>query len=181
MPIGSKVCDMCSVYGAGTPVQQPQPWVPPADSVAPPQLASSAAAWAGGQARPSQPLELQKARKQVLRAARIFAILGGISAGIGVLAEVLDWTAVLGLFNWFSVVEGGIFIGLAYFARSGSIIAISLGAGLYFLDTIALLFSGHFSIFRLIVLAVLVRAVMAAKLLRQQPKAAAGADQFRAA
>ncbi|GAC1479155.1 MAG: hypothetical protein PVSMB9_02420 [Candidatus Dormibacteria bacterium] len=182
MPIGSKTCDMCAVTGSIAPVGQPVPWQPPKDAAAPGELASSAASWAGGyQGRPTAPLELEKARKQVRRAASYFAFIGGLSAGLGICAELFDWTAVLALFNWFSVAEGGIFLALAYFARGGSMVAIIIGACLYFLDTIALLFSGHFSVVRLLILAYLVRAVMAANQLRQQPKVSAAQDQSRAA
>ena len=181
MPIGSKTCDVCSVYGAGTPVQ-PQAWVPPANAAVPAQLASSAASWAGGHAaRPSQPLQLDKARKQVRRAARYFVVVGGISVGLGTLAELFDWTAVQGLFNWFAVGEGAIFLAIAYFVRGGSMTAIVIGAALYCLDTLALLFAGYFSIVRLLIIAVLIRAVLAANLLRLQRKAASTPDQSRAA
>lgn len=173
---------MCAVYGAGTPVQQPQPWVPPADSAAPPELASSAASWAGGYAsRPSLNQDLKKAHKHVRRAVLYFAIYGGIAAGLGVAAEVFDWTAVQSIFNWFSAIEGGIFLLLAYLASRRSAVAIGIGAGLYFLDTLALLFSGHFSYVRLFILAVLIRSVLAANMLRQHEKTAAAPDQSRAA
>lgn len=183
MPIGSKTCDICSTYGAATPVQQPQAWVAPAEAAAPVELASSAASWSGGyDNRPGKPAELQKARKQVRRAARIFAIVGGLSVALGLAAEVFDWTSVLGLINWYTVAEGSIFLVLAFFAGKGSLVAVAAGAALYFLDSIALLFSGHFSVVRLLILAVLVRAVLAANMLRQQGQTAtAGNDQTRAA
>ena len=173
---------MCAVTGSIAPVGQPAPWQSPTDAAGPNELASSAASWAGGyQGRPTLPLELEKAGKQVRRAASYFALIGVISAGLGICAEISDWTAVLGLFNWFSVAEGSIFLALAYFARRASMVAIIIGACLYFLDTLALLFSGHFSVLRLLVLAYLVRAVLAANQLRQQPKAAPAQDQSRAA
>ncbi|MDQ6883612.1 MAG: hypothetical protein M3077_05145 [Candidatus Dormibacteraeota bacterium] len=182
MPIGSKTCDMCAVTGAIAPVGQPQPWQAPRDAVGPEALASSAASWAGGyQGRPSLPLELEKARKQVGWAARYFAVIGGLSAGLGICAELFEWTSVLGFFNWFSAIEGAIFVVLAYFARGASVVAIGIGAGLYFLDTLALLLSGHFSLFRLLILAVLIRAVLAANMVRKHAAASRAQDQSRAA
>jgi len=182
MPLGSKTCDMCAVTGAVAPVQQPQSWVPPADAAAPSELAASAASWAGGYAtRPTQPLELEKARKQVRRAATYFAVIGTLSVALGLAAEIFDWTAVLALLNWFTVAEGSIFLVVAYFARSGSLIAVGTGAALYFLDSLALLFSGHFSIIRVFILVALGRAVLAAYQLRQHTRTPAAQSQSKAA
>jgi hypothetical protein len=106
---------------------------------------------------------------------------GGIAAGLGVAAEVFDWTAIQSIFNWFSAIEGGIFLVLAYLASRKSAVAIGIGAGLYFLDTLALLFSGHFSYLRLFILAVLIRSVLAANMLSKRAKTVAAPDQSRAA
>jgi len=180
MPIGRKTCDICAVMGAIAPVQQP--WQPPVDAAAPSELASSAASWAGGYAsRPSLNQDLEKAHKHVRRAVRYFAVYGGIAAGLGVAAEVFDWTAIQSIFNWFSAIEGGIFLVLAYLASRKSAVAIGIGAGLYFLDTLALLFSGHFSYLRLFILAVLIRSVLAANMLSKRAKTVAAPDQSRAA
>lgn len=161
---------------------QPVAWRPPTDAAGPGELASSASSWAGGyESRPTAPLELVKARKQVRRTATYFAVIGGISVGLGTLAELFDWTAVQGLFNWFAVGEGAIFLAIAYFVRGGSMTAIVIGAARYCLDTIALLFAGYFSVVRVLIIAVLIRAALAANLLRQQRKAAAAQDQSRAA
>jgi len=161
---------------------QPVAWQPPKDAAGPGELASSATSWAGGyDKRPTAPVELAKARKHVRRASTYFAVIGGISVGWGTLAELFDWTAVQGLFNWFSAGEGAIFLAIAYFVRGGSMPAIVIGAALYCLDTLALLFAGYFSIVRVLIIAVLIRAVLAANLLRQQRKAASAPDQSRAA
>jgi hypothetical protein len=183
MPMGSKVCDMCSVYGAGAVAPVQQPWQPPKEAAGASELATSAATWATvpGAVRPSSDAALLKARKQVRRAARYFAVIGGLSVALGALSELLDWTAVLAVFNWFTVAEGAIFLALAYFARTGSLVAVGTGAGLYLLDTIALLVSGHFSIIRVFILVALARGVLAANVLRQQSKATVPESQSRAA
>jgi len=187
MPTGSKTCDMCSVYGAGAVAPVQQPWQPPKDAAGASELATSAASWATapGIVRPPSDAALLKARKQVRRAATYFAVIGTISVALGLAAEVFDWTALLGLVNWYSVGEGVFFLVLAYFARKGSIFAILAGGGLYFLDSLAWAFSGHVSIVRMLILFVLFRAALAAKMLRRQKKLYATgpdpADRTRAA
>ena len=183
MPIGSKTCDMCSVYGAGAVAPVQQPWQPPKEVAGAPELASSAASWAAapGAVRPASDADLTRARKQVRRAATYFAVVGAISVALGLAAEIFDWTAVLALLNWYTVAEGSIFLLLAYFARGGSLIAVGTGAALYFLDSIALLFSGHFSIVRIFILLALGRAVLAAYQLRQHGKSLAAQPQSKAA
>lgn len=179
MPIGSKTCDMCSVYGAGAVAPVQQPWQPPKEAAGASELATSASSWATapGVVPPPSDAALLKARKQVRRAATYFAVIGAISVALGLAAEVFDWTPVLALLNWYTVAEGSIFLLLAYFARGGSLIAIGTGAALYFLDSLALLFSGHFSIVRVFILLALGRAVLAAYQLRQHAKTSSAQRQ----
>src|SRR2546423_1128662 len=126
-----------------------------------------------------------KAQKAMRRAFWIFAVVGTISVGLGALAELADLTALLGLFNWASVGEGAIFLLLAYWTQRGSFIATALGTGLYVIDSVLLLVTGHFSIVRLLIIIALVRAVLSANLLRQQRQQAmstiGGGDQTRVA
>ena len=179
--MGSKTCDMCATIGAIAPAQPA--WTPPKEVAGAPELSSSAASWATvpGTIRKT---DLDKATKGVRRAFRIYAIIGVLNLGVGLLAELADLTALQGLFNWYSAIEGGIFLLIAYFVRRGSLAATIVGALLYLLDTLALILSGSFSIVRLVVLVFLGEAILAAnqlrkqrKLLRQQPPV----DQSRAA
>lgn len=167
IPLGSKTCDMCATVGAIAPVQPV--WTPPKDAAGAAELASSAASWAlpAGATRKT---DLDKATKGVRRAFQIYAILGVLNLGLGLLAELADLTALQGLFNWYSAIEGGIFLVIAYFVRSGSMPAAIVGAVLYFLDTLALIFAGYFSVVRIIILAVLGEAILATNQLRKQRK-----------
>ena len=167
IPLGSKACDMCATVGAIAPAQTV--WTPPKDAAGAAELASSAASWAlpAGAVRKT---DLDKAAKGVRRAFRIYAVLGVLNLGLGLLAELADLTALQGLFNWYSAIEGGIFLVIAYFVRGGSMPAAIVGAVLYFLDTVALIFAGYFSVVRIIILAVLGEAILATNQLRKQRK-----------
>lgn len=184
IPLGSKDCDMCATVGSIAPANQP--WTPPKEASGPLELSSAAASWAAqpGAVRPPLPADIAKARKELTSGFRIFAIIGVINLVAGLVAELADVTALKGLFNWFSVIEGAIFLVVAIFVRKGSMVATSIGAGLYFLDTIALIIAGYFSIIRIVILFFLGRAILSANFLRQQRKAMqqqAPADQSRAA
>jgi hypothetical protein len=180
---------MCAAVGLVAPVQQPQVWQPPTESGPPVQFASSAASWVGGrEARPTSDIELAKARNSVKRAARIFMIVGGVSMGLGLAAELGNITVLLDLFDWGAVIEGGIFLLLAFFAWRGSLVAIGIGTGLYALDTVVLLATAHFSVVRILVIVWLGQSFLSAITLRQHAKRAAAAkttaippDQARAA
>jgi len=181
IPLGSKRCDMCAAVGAVAPAQQV--WTPPKEAAGATELASSAASWATSPGA-IRKTDLDKATKGMRRAFRIYAIIGVINLGIGLLAELADLTALQNLFNWYSVIEGGIFLVIAYFVRRGSMGATIVGAVLYLLDTLALILAGYFSIVRIIILVFLGEAILAAnqlrkqrKLMRQQPPV----DQSRAA
>ncbi len=184
IPLGSKSCDMCATVGSIAPAQQP--WTPPKEASGPLELSSSAASWAAqpGAVRPPLPADIEKAKKELTSGFRIFAIIGIINLGAGLVAELADVTVLKALFNWFSVGEGAIFLVVAYFVRSGSIVATAIGASLYFLDTVALILAGYFSIIRIVILFFLGRAILSANFLRQQRKAMQQqppVDQSRAA
>jgi hypothetical protein len=182
IPLGSKRCDLCAAVGAIAPAQPV--WRPPKEVAGAAELSSSSAAsWATSPGA-IRKTDLDKATKRVRRAFRIYAIIGVINLGIGLLAELADLTALEGLFNWYSVIEGGIFLVIAYFVRSGSLPATIVGAVLYLIDTLALILAGYFSIVRIIVLAFLGEAILAANQLRKQRKAMqqqSNADKLRAA
>ena len=167
MPLGRKTCDMCAAVGAVAPAQPV--WIPPTDAAGASELSKSAASWVTtpGTIRKT---DLDKATKGVRRAFRIYAILGVLNLGLGLVAEFADLTALQGLFNWYSVIEGGIFLLIAYFVRGGSMPAAIIGAVLYFLDTLALIFTGYFSIVRIIILVALGEAILATNQLRKQRK-----------
>jgi hypothetical protein len=184
IPLGSKSCDMCAAVGSVAPAQQA--WTPPKEAAGPLELSSSAASWAAGPGavRPPTPAALQRAKKELASGFRIFAIIGILNLGAGLVAELADVTVLKALFNWFSVIEGAIFLVIAVFVRSGSMVATAIGASLYFLDTVALIFAGYFSIVRIVILFFLGRAILSANFLRQQRKAMQEqppADQTRAA
>jgi hypothetical protein len=181
IPLGSKTCDMCATVGAIAPAQPV--WTPPKEVAGASELSRSAASWASSPGTIRQ-TDLAKAKKGVRRAFRIYTIVGVINIGLGSLAELADLTALQSIFNWYSAVEGGIFLLIAYFVRRGSLAATIVGAVLYLLDTLALILAGSFSIVRLIILVFLGEAILAANQLRKQRKLMAQqppADQSRAA
>lgn len=184
IPLGSKSCDMCATVGSIAPANQP--WTPPKEAAGPSELSSSAANWAAqpGAVRAPLPADIEKARKELTSGFRIFAIIGVLNLIAGLVAELGNVAALLSLFNWFSVGEGAVFLVVAVFVRKGSIVATSIGAGLYFLDTVALILAGYFSIIRIVILFFLGRAILSANFLRQRRKAMQqqpSADQPRAA
>ena len=187
IPIGRKSCDMCAAVGAVAPAQPA--WTPPKEAAAPQELSSSAASWAAasGAARPALPADLKKAEKKVREAWQFIAGLGVLNIGVGILAEAASITPLLNYFDWFSVGVGVVFLVLAYFIRSGSMVAIGITIGLYALDTALLFWFGHFAIIRIVILVFLLQGLGSLNLLRQQRKAAAqqqagtGPDQQRAA
>jgi hypothetical protein len=211
IPLGSKKCDMCATTDAIAPVQPissippqaPVTWNPPEQAAwSPPQQSSTPSAVVGSTPTwPSTPSPVQgatvpatdvaaslKAKKALRQAFWLFVIVGGISVGLGVLAELGEISALLGFFNWYSVGEGAIFLVLAYFTWRGSLIAAIIGAGLYVLDSILLLITGYFSIVRVAIIIGLARTILSAYTFRQQAKqlstqqgAAAPSDQMRAA
>jgi hypothetical protein len=186
IPIGSKTCDICAAIGAVAPAQQA--WTAPKKAAAPQKLSSSATSWAAvaGTGRPALPADLKKAEKKVREAWQFIAAIGVLNIGMGVLAEAAGITVLLNYFDWFSAGVGVAFLLLAYFIRSGSMVAVGITIGLYALDTVLLFWAGHFAILRIVILIFLVQALGSLKLLREQRKAAAqrqpsGADQMRAA
>ena len=184
--IGSKTCDMCAADGTVAPAQQV--WTAPREAAGPLELSSSATSWAAaaGAGRPALPTDLKKAEKKVREAWQFIAAIGVINIGVGILAEAASITVLLNYFDWFSVGVGVVFLALAYFIRGGSMVAMGITIGLYALDTLLLFWTGHFAIFRIIVLVFLVQALGSLNLLRQQRRLAAqqqptGPDQMRAA
>ncbi len=181
IPLGSKACEVCATYGAMAPAQPV--WTAPKEAAGAGELASSSASWATSPGA-IRKTDLDKAAKGVRRAFWIYAIVGAINLGIGLLAELADLTPLQGLFNWYSAVEGGIFLVIAYFVRGGSLPATIVGAILYLLDTLALIFAGYFSIVRFAILVFLGEAILSANQLRKQRKLVQQqlpADQPRAA
>src|SRR5437667_7354752 len=187
IPLGSRSCDMCAVTGAVAPAQQPLVWQPPNQATAPTELASSAASWAasGAAVRPALPTDIQKAQKRVRHAWQFIAFIGALSVVLGTVAELGNIDLLQNYVDWYAVVEGAIFLVLAYFVRRGSLIALGIAIGLYALDTVALFATGHFGIIRILILLFLLRSLGAANLLRQHRKALAqqptAQDQPRAA
>jgi hypothetical protein len=184
IPLGRKDCDICTTVESIAPVQQA--WTPPKVAAGPQELSSSAASWAAhpGAVRAPLPADIEKARKELTSGFRIFLIIGLINLVAGLVAELGNVAALQKLFNWFSVIEGAIFLAVAIFVRKGSMVATSIGAGLYFLDTVALILTGYFSIVRIIILFFLGRAILSANFLRQHRKSMQqqpAANQSRAA
>ena len=186
IPIGRKSCDMCAAVGAVAPAQPA--WTPPREAAAPHELSSSAASWAAaaGATRPALPTDLKKAEKKVRETWQFIAAIGLINIGVGILAEAAGITALLNYFDWFSVGVGVVFLILAYFIRSGSMVAMWITIGLYALDTALLFWFGHFAVVRIFILVFLLQGLGSLNLLRQQRKAAAqqqapSSDQRRAA
>jgi hypothetical protein len=180
IPLGSKTCEICATYGASAPA--PPVWTAPKEVAGASELASSAASWvtAPGAIRKT---DLDKAWKGVRRAFWIYAAFGGINLGMGAVAELADLTPLQGLFNWYGAAEGAVFLVIAVFVRAGSFPAAIVGGLLYFLDTMAYMFLGHFSYVRLVILVALGEAILATNQLRKQRKLLrqGPADQSRAA
>ena len=216
IPLGSKKCDMCATTDAIAPAQpiastppqaptawntrQPAAWNPPQQSSTPAGGVVPTPSWSSTPSpvqgalvqRASVPATAAaaslKAQKSLRQAFWLFLIVGGISVGLGVLAEVGEIGELQGLFNWYSVGEGAIFLLLAYFTWRGSLIAAIIGAALYVLDSVLLLITGYFSIVRVAIILGLARTILTAYTFRQQAQqlsaqqgAAAAPDQTRAA
>jgi hypothetical protein len=186
IPLGRKTCDMCAAVGAVAPAQPA--WTPPAEAAAPVELASSAASWAAhpGAVRAALPADIKKAQKKVREAWQFLAVIGALNIGVGAFAETADITFLLNYFDWFSVGVGVVFMGLAYFVRRLSMVAMWISLGLYTLDTGLLFWTGHFAVARIFILVFLAQGLGSMNLLRQQRKAAArqdptAPDQLRAA
>lgn len=169
IPLGSKACEICATYGAVAPAQPV--WTAPKEAAGAGELASSAASWATSPGA-IRKTDLDKAWKGVRRAFWIYAVFGGINLGLGAVAELADLTPLQGIFNWYGAAEGAVFLVIAFFVRAGSFPAAIVGGLLYFLDTLAVMFLGHFSFIRLIILAVLGEAILATNQLRKQRKLA---------
>lgn len=184
MPLGSKTCDICATLTSIAPSPsayapaQPVTWTAPQPSASVP-LQSTAAPQASGGSIPvwnAAPVAVPvvgtaasiKAQKALRRAFWLFVIVGGLSVGIGTLAELGDIGELQGLFNWYSVGEGAAFLLLAYFTWRGSLIAAVIGTGLYILDTVALLIGGYFSIVRVVIIIGLGQAILTAYQFRRQ-------------
>jgi hypothetical protein len=181
IPLGRKTCDMCATVGAIAPAQPA--WTPPKEAAGASELASSAAHWVATPGVIRQ-TDLEKAQKGVRRAFWIYTVIGVFNLGLGLLAELANLTPLQGLFNWYAAIEGAVFLVIAYFVRRGSMPAAIIGAVLYFLDTLALIFAGYFSVVRFVILAVLGESILATyqlrkarKRMQQQPPV----DQSRAA
>jgi hypothetical protein len=186
IPLGSKDCDMCKTTGAIAPAASSQSWQAPANAAPVTELASSAASWATGQAVPtgSSPLDVagslkvRQARSRLRWAWGAAAFVGGLGAGISLIAELAPVPQLLTLFNWGSLVEGGIYCVLAYFISRRSKIALGIATGLYILDFIAILATGHFlgvSIVRVAILFAFFRGFSAIEVLKKADAAAAAA------
>jgi hypothetical protein len=167
IPLGTKACEVCATYGASAPAQPV--WTAPKEAASASELASSAASWvtSPGTIRKA---DLDKAWKGVRRAFWIYAAFGGINLGMGAVAELADLTPLQGFFNWYGAAEGAVFLVIAFFVRAGSFPAAIVGGLLYFLDTMAYMFLGHFSYVRLVILVVLGEAILATNQLRKQRK-----------
>ena len=209
IPLGSKKCDMCATTDAIAPAQPmmptprqqaPQTWnqVPqatwnpptlaPIPAAASPLASVSAGSTSAGLGSAAAAAASLKAQKALRQAFWLFVIVGGLSVGLGAVAELGEISELQGLFNWYSVGEGAIFLVLAYFTWRGSLIAAMIGAGLYVLDTVLLLVTGYFSIVRVAIIIGLARTIMTAYQFRQraqqlsaQSGAGAAPDQTRAA
>jgi hypothetical protein len=191
IPLGSKSCDMCATTAAIAPAQSVPSWTAPSTAGTP--SAASAlptAAWPAPTAsspvsNPALAAKLAKARKDVRSAWQFIAVVGALAVLLGTIAELADIGPLLAYFDWYAVVEGFIFLGLAAWVRAGSLVGLGIAIVLYGLDTVAFFLTGHFAVIRILILVYLVRALGSANLLRTngglraaQP---AAADQSRAA
>lgn len=206
IPLGSKKCDMCATTDAIAPAQpiasippqapvtwnpsQQPVWNPPQPGSVPSGVVGSTPTW------PTTPVVVPataltvslKGQKALRRAFWLFVIVGGLSVGLGMLAELGDMGELQGIFNWYSVGEGAVFLVLAYFTWRGSLIAAIIGTALYVLDTVGMVLLGYFSPIRVLIIIGLAQAILTAyqfRQQRQQPPAqasvAAPPDQTRAA
>jgi hypothetical protein len=175
------------VVGSVAPAQKPPVWTPPKEAAAPRELASSAASWAAQPraARPALRVDVEKAEKNMRSAWRWLAIVGAFYVILGLVTELNYVHDPSSLFGFPAIVVGASFLVLSYFVRQGSMIALAISIGIYALYTIAFFLAGYFAIFRIIILAILLRWLASAYLLRQHRKTLAqpssAPDQTRAA
>ena len=123
---------------------------------------------------------------------RWLATVGAFYIVFGLLTELNYLSDPNSLFGIWAVLVGASFLLLCYFVRQGSFIALAIAIGVYALYTLRFFLAGYFAIFRLIILAILLRWLASAYLVRQhrasvarqaavQPGNAAPPDQHRAA
>lgn len=185
---------MCATTASIAPAQSIPSWTQAPPAAAPsapgpaafgptPTIQSSPSGYsAAGLA--ATPQQLLKAQKAIRSAWQFIAFIGALSLVAGAVAELGNIDFLLNYFDWYTAVEGLIFLVLAYFIRGGSLIALGIAIALYALDTVALFVTGHFAVIRILILIYLVRALGSANLLRRQRKLMAqqsAPDQPRAA
>jgi hypothetical protein len=183
MPLGQKSCDLCATTDAVAPAQGPQAWQPPKDVAPASELASGAASWASGTARPSGSAglvgstEAVRARKRAAAAWKAAAFVGGVSLGLTIIAELANIASEY--IGWGTGIEGAIYLVLAYFIRQRSRVALGIAIGLYALDGIALLASGLFVglPIRIVFLLIFVRGFSALNTLRRLDSGQAAGQQ----
>jgi hypothetical protein len=199
IPLGSKSCDMCAAVGSVAPAYQPPvprptptpmaapvAYTPPTDGTLPPPPPGWSYATAARPA-PAQamPVHIQKAQKEVQAAWHWLAIVGAMYIVLGGITTFGYADDLNGLFGGWALAIGATFLVLAYFVRQGSIVALVIAVAIYALYTIAFFASGSFAIFRIIVLAWLLRKLYAMYIVRQHRRALAqqppAPDQTRVA
>jgi len=161
---------MCATTASIAPAQSIPTWTPNETAGATPPAPVSAT--------------LRKAQKAIRSAWQFIAFIGALAVVAGTVAELGNISFLLTYLDWYTAVEGMIFLTLAYFIRGGSLVALGIAIALYALDSVALFVTGHFAAIRILILIYLVRALGSANILRQHRKRSAqqaAGDQSRAA
>jgi hypothetical protein len=175
MVTGSRDCDVCAAHGISAG-PAPQAWQPPPASEV---NLSYKPAWAVPTGVASS-ASLTKAASRVRWAWGAAAFVGVVNIGIGAAAEFVPIPILLKVgFGWPGIIEGLIYLVLAYFIYRLSVVALLLAMGLYALDAVVTLIAVHSAGgvgVRIVVLLIFWRAIGAIADLKKS-RAAAKADE----
>ena len=184
IPLGLRDCPFCSrlsLTAAGS--SETGPVVGEVSSDYP---VTWGAATARGSLEPELAPEIKKGSSRLRFAWVAAAALGALSAGVGLIAELGSVRDLLGAHvNWGTVVEGLVYLVLAFFIRRRSQLALAVTTALYGLDAIAYLLSGHVSVtfvlIRIGIFAAFVQAFSAINQLKEFDARSAGTTRTQAA
>jgi hypothetical protein len=176
MVTGSRDCDVCAAHGRSSGSAPVEAWQPPPASEV---NLSYKPAWAVPTGVASS-ATLAKGVSRVRWAWGAAAFVGAVNIGLGAAAELVPIPILLKVgLGWPGVVEGTIYLVLAYFISRLSIVALLIAMGLYAFDAIITMITLHSAGgvgVRVVVLLIFWRAIGAIADLKKS-RAAAKADE----
>jgi hypothetical protein len=171
MVTGSRTCDVCAAHGISSG-NTPEAWKPPPASEVD---LSYKPAWAAPTGVASS-ASLAKAVSRVRWAWGAAAFVGTLNIGIGAAAEFVPVPVLVKVgFGWPGIIEGLIYLVLAYFIHRLSVVALLIAMGLYALDAIVTTIAVHSAAgvgVRVVILLIFWRAIGAIADLKKSREAA---------